>query len=144
MADSSKQASEIVRKAYTDDELQHIYELARFHLENGSVKLAEVLLKGLVEVRPDYAFGWLALSYVRMMERDFDAGLEHARKALKCQPESAEAFLFQITCLLSLDDLNGAGTLLGEIGDRIDNGDLTNPNLVRFYRAQLARYQSAR
>lgn len=140
----AKTSSDIVRKSYGDEEINHIYELARFHLENGAIKLAEPIFKGLVEVRPDFAPGWLGMSYVRLMEGDFDHGLQCAQRAHKAQPESVEALLLQVTCLLSLDDLNGAGTLLGEVGDRVDGGEISQPHILRFYRAQLARYQSSR
>ena len=132
------------RRSYPDEEISHIYELARFHLENGNTKIAEPLIKGLTEVRPDFAPGWLGLACISILNNDFDAGLDAARKARKIKSDAADAILFEITCLLSLDDLNGAGTLLGEVSDMVENHQITNPLHLRFFRAQLARYQTIR
>ncbi len=144
MSVPAKSNFEVSRKSYSDEEIAHIYELARFHLENGAVKAAEAIFKGVCEVRSDFVPGWLGLAYVRIVNQDFDHALECARKACKAKPDSVEALLFQVTCLLSLDDLNGAGTLLGEVGEMIETGEVVSPNLMRFYKGQLARYQSVR
>jgi hypothetical protein len=50
--------------------------------------------------------------------------------------------LFLAMAALALKDLNTAGTYLGEVGDRLEQGAVSNPNVGRLYKMQLARYQN--
>lgn len=129
---------------YSDRGTSNIYALARFFIENGNLKGAEQILKGLTEVAPNYGPGWLALAYVNTMENNLEHALDCADQAIKCNPELKQAILFQATCYLSLRDLSSAGTLLGEYGDLIDNGQISEPNHIRFFRTQIARFQALR
>lgn len=137
-----KAPSEVLKRGYSDDEILHIYELGRLCLENGDVRRAESILSGLTYIAPDFAPAWLGMSYVHIQAKNHDAALQAARQALRLDAESVEAMLFLISCLLTHGDYNSAGTYLGEVADRIDGGSVDRPNLVRFYRAQLARYQN--
>ena len=141
MSDSTGMPEQ-VRGGYSDEELASIYELARIYLENGNLKAAEAILQGLTQVVPDYAPAQLGLCYIHLFSNNHDAGLSAARSAHASAPDSAEALLFLISCLLTSGDYHAAGSYLGEISERVESGMITNPNVVRFFKAQLARYQA--
>lgn len=134
--------SEVLRRGYSDEELSHIYELARLYLEMGNVKSAEIILSGLVEVAPDFAPGWMGMAYIQMLSKNYEAASLAARNALRVVPGSPEALLYLVACLLTLGDFNSAGSFLGEIQEKIDTGVSLPQEVVRFYRMQLARYQN--
>lgn len=134
--------SELVRRGYSEEEVTQIYELARLWLESGEIKKAEIVLSGLTEVAPDFAPGWLALSYVHIQNRNYDSAVSASRSALKVSPDMHEATLYLVACYMTLGDVNAAGTLLGEIGERIEAGMIDDPNVIRVYKLQLARFQS--
>ena len=140
--DSKSAASEILKRGYSDDEIANVYSLARWSLENGDVRRAEVILSGVVEIAPNYAPAWLALSYVHTVNKNSDEALRAAKEAVRISPQMPETLLYLISSLLSTGDYNSAGTYLGEVGDQIEGGSRMEPNLIRFYKAQLARYQS--
>lgn len=133
--------SEVLKRGYTNQEIDDIYELARIFLESGQLRKAEAILIGLSEIAPDFAPAWLGLSYIQMQNRDYEAAIEAARTALQADSGFVESMLYLVACLLIAGDLNSAGTFLGEVGERIDNGEIQNPEIVRFYRIQLARYE---
>ena len=54
--------SEIVKRGYSNEELSHIFALARLHIESGALKAAETVLSGLNEVAPDFSPGWLGMA----------------------------------------------------------------------------------
>ena len=130
------------RRGYSDDELAQIYELGRFSLENGDVRRAESIMFGLNEVAPEFAPGWLGSCTIHTQNKNYDGAVHAARQALRADPESPEAMLYLICCLLTVKDFNAAGSFLGEVGERVDTNAINTPNLLRFYRAQLARYQN--
>lgn len=134
--------SEVLKRGYSDDEVRGIYDLGRFFLENGDLKRAEILFLGLAEVSPEFAPAWLGLAYVRVFNKDWDGVIAAARAGLRIEPRSAEALLFLSAALMTQGDLSAAGTHLGEVGDLIQSGAVEDPIVVKFYRAQLARYQS--
>ena len=134
--------SEVLKRGYSDEELAHLYALARFCLENGDVRRAEAIAFGINEVAPDFAPGWLAACAIHTLNKNNEAALNAARQALRADAESVEAMLFLICGLLGAQDFNAAGSYLGEVGERIEAGLVDNPNLLRFYQAQLARYQN--
>lgn len=134
--------SEVLKRGYSDEEVNCIYELARFFLENGDLRRAEVIFQGLIEVAPDYAPGWLGMAYIQVQNKEWDAAIGAARAALRVEPRSAEALLCLAACLLTQGDFHTAGTYIGEVSDLIENGAVENQSIVRFYKAQLTRYQS--
>jgi len=134
--------SNVLKRGYSDEEIDNIYELARVFLEAGQLKRAEVLFNGITEIIPEYAPAWLGLSYIHIQQKAYDTAAWAARVALQHDPDFIEGMLYLIACLLILGDLNTAGTFLGEVGERIENGTVTHPDLIRFYRIQLARYES--
>jgi tetratricopeptide (TPR) repeat protein len=135
-------ASELLRRSYSEEEVAAVYELGRFCLENGDLRKAESIFVGLTEVAPDFAAAWLGVAYVRVHAKEWDAAIAASRQALRVNPGYAEALLFLSACLLSAQDYNSAGTYLGEFGDLIESGQVENPIALRFYKAQLARYQA--
>lgn len=137
----TKSSSEVLKRAYSEEEVAALYELARLLLENGDHRRAEIILTGITEAAPDFYPAPLAKSYIAIHERDFEKGVTLARQALRLEPESVPAMLFLASALLSTGDYNTSGTYLGEIGERIESGVVDHPNIIRFYRAQLVRYQ---
>ena len=131
----------VARATYADEEVSSIYRLGRFFLENGEVTRAEPLMLGLVEVAPHFAPAWLGVAYVAAMKGELEHALSAARQALKIDGESVEVQLFLIAGLLSAGDYNAAGSYLGEVQEKIDRGEVADPDHVRFYQGQLARYQ---
>lgn len=134
--------SEVLKRGYSDEELGHIYELARLMLENGDVHKAEGILHGINQIAPDYAAAWLGMTYVHFVNNNTESAVLAARLALKADPSMSQALLALIAGLMSLGDYNSAGTHLGEVGEKIESGVVDDPRVIRFYRAQLARYQS--
>ena len=134
--------SEIIKRGYSDQEIANIYELARFCLETGDIRRAEAICGGLVEIAPDFSPAWLALAYCHIFGRSNEAALQAARQAHKVDEESVVAELFLIACLMTTGDFNSAGTHLGEVGEKIDNGLVDDPGAIRFYQMQLARFQN--
>jgi Tfp pilus assembly protein PilF len=130
------------RKGYSEEEIECIYRLAYAGLENGNLKQAELIALGLIEVAPSFIPGWLALAYVRGQDGNFAGAQAASEQALRIDGESIEAMLFLVSYLLTNGDLQSAGTYLGEVADRIDNNQLTDPTLIRFFRAQMLRYQT--
>ena len=133
---------DVAKHGYSEDEINQLYEFGRFMLENGQYKRAEAIFNGLTEVVPGFAPGWLGAAYLQIIAKDYDAATVSARHAVRTDPQLVEATLYLIVCLLTGGDLNGAGTLLGEIGEKVDSGAIDNPNCIRLFKAQLARYQS--
>lgn len=133
---------EPARGGYTEEEILSIYELGRLSLENGNILSAEVIMHGLNEVAPDFPAAWLATSYINIQHKDYDSAIYAAKQALRIAPEFTEAVLFLSACLMTTGDYNSAGTYLGEVGEKIDTGSIDNPSIIRFYKAQLARYQN--
>lgn len=130
------------RKGYSLEEIDTIYELGRLYLKSGQIKAAENIMQGLIHIVPDYAPGWLGLSYIHGINHDHDAALFAARQAVRIDADSVEAQLFLIACLLTVGDYNTAGTYLGELNDRIESGTIDTPAFIRFFRTQLIRYQA--
>ena len=140
--DRDRLGSEIVKRGYSDEEIANIYELARFSLENGDLRRAEIIASGLVEVAPEYAPAWLVMSYIHIQNKAYDSAVQAARQALRVDAQSVEATLYLTACLMTTGDFNSAGTYLGEVGEKIESGAVGDPNLLRFFRMQLARFQS--
>lgn len=133
---------ELSKHGYSEDELNQIYELGRFLLENGQHKRAEAIFNGLNEVVPEFAPAWLGAAYLQIVNANYDAAIHSARQALRAEPQMIEAMLYLIVCLATSGDFNAAGTYLGEVGEKIDSGAADDPKLIRVFKAQLARYQS--
>ncbi len=133
-------ASEGHRSSYSKEELVDMYALTKMFLETGQIKRAEVIAQGLTAIAPEFVPGWLALSVVSATQGNIEAALEAARKALKSQPDSAAAMMLIVTTAMTLGDVSTAGTYLGEVKEMIDQGAISDPNLLRLYRMQMARY----
>lgn len=134
--------SDLQRSGYSEDEILNIHALGCALLENGTLKQAEIVFHGLTEVLPDFVPAWLGLSYVRGQEGNYEGAQSAAEQALRCDAESAEAMLYLISFMLTTGDLQSAGTYLGEIADRIESNEVQDPALIRFFRAQMVRYQN--
>ena len=135
-------SSEVIKRGYSDEEIAHLYELARFSLETGETRRAELIATGLVEVAPEFEPGWLCLATVHLHGRAYEAAIGAAKQAHQLNPDSVVALLLLVTASLATGDYNSAGTFLGEVGERIDAGAVEDQNALRFYRAQLARFQA--
>ena len=139
----TRSPSEVIKRGYTDEEILHIYELARVFLESGQLKRAEAIFTGLTEIAPEFAPAWLGLSYIHIQNKAYETATWAARTALQNDAEFIEAMLYLVACLLFAGDFNTAGTFLGEVGERIESGSVDNPDVVRFYQMQLARYENS-
>ena len=113
------------RSHYSREEIVDIYALGKLWIESGQLKRAEILFHGLNAVAPDFAPGWLGSSLVQGTLGNFDGARQAAQRALKLEPESAEAMVYVAVTSLALGDLGAAGTLLGEVGELIDSRKVT-------------------
>ena len=138
-----RKLSDLLKRGYSDDELSHIYELGRFHLENGELVRAEIIMNGLVAVAPEFIPAWLALTYIELMNDNIENALNYAKQSHKIDPNNIMAGLFLVTVLIGIDDVATAGTYLGEVGDLIESQRETDLSIIRFYRAQLARFKNS-
>ena len=132
------------RANYSKEELVDIYALAKMFLETGQVKRAEIIAQGLIGVAPEFVPGWLCMSVVAATLGAVDVSLEAARKALKLQPDSAPAMMLIATTAMTLGDAGTAGTYLGEVKEMIEQGRVADPNLLRLFKMQMARYAQGR
>ena len=96
--------AEILRRGYLEEEIKHLYGLARFWLETGDLRGGEIICEGLTAVAPDFAPAWLGLAYVRMAGGDVEKAAEQSNRALAAAPDSVEAMLFLTCCLLAQAD----------------------------------------
>ena len=133
---------ELRRKGYALEEIDTIFELGKLYLKSGNIKAAENIMQGLISVMPDYLPAWLGLSYIHAINNDHDAALFAARQAVRIDANSSLAQLYLVSALLTVGDYNSAGTYLGELNDKIENGLIDNSFEIRFYKTQLLRYQS--
>ena len=132
------------RANYSKEELSDIYALAKMWLETGQIKRAEVAVKGLTTVAPEFMPGWLARCVVESSLGNVESALQAARRALKLQPESATAMMLIVTASLTIGDISTAGTYLGEVGELVEQGKIAEPNLIRLFKMQMARYTQGR
>lgn len=135
-------ATSLLKRGYTDDEIDQIYELGRLSLANGNLRTAEGIFEGLTQVAPDYSPAWLGLAYVGIYRGNIDSAVFASRQALRIDPHFPEALLYLASCLMSSGDYNSAGTHLGEVAEQIESGQIDDPSVQRFYRIQLARFQN--
>ncbi len=135
-------SSEVLKRGYSDEEIAHIYELARFSIEIGEFRRGELIASGLVEVAPEFAPAWLCVAFVHLHNRAYDQAIQAAQHALKVDSGSEAALLYLVSGYLGAEDYNSAGTHLGELGELFESGGLDDPHALRFYRALLARYQN--
>jgi len=137
----NRRPSQVLKRGYSEEEIDSIYELGRLFLENGNSRRAEVIMTGLTEVAPEFSPAWLAASVMQVQKGNIDEAISFAERALQVQPDSSEAMLILSACLLTTGDFNTAGTYLGEVGEKIESGAVENSYIKRFYQAQLVRYQ---
>lgn len=133
-------AADSARTSYSKEEQLDIYALAKMCLETGHTRRAEVILKGLTTVVPDFLPGWLALSVAHSGLGNIEDAHHAARRALKLQEGSAPAMILLVTTALALGDQSTAGTYLGELQELIDQGRVSDPNIVRLFKMQMVRY----
>ena len=133
-----------MRSSYSKEELVDMYALAKMSLESGQIRRAEVITQGLTSVAPDFLPGWLALSVVSATLGNIEQSLEAARKALKIQPDSAAAMMLIVTTAITLGDVSTAGTYLGEVKEMVEQGRISDPNILRLFKMQMVRYSQGK
>jgi hypothetical protein len=133
---------QLPRRGYSDEEIVDIFQLGRSWLETGHYRRAEAIMSGLNDVAPQFAPAWLGSAFLKSAAGSYDAALRAAKIALQCEPESVEAMLYVATLALTLADFSTAGTYLGEVGERIEQGKIASAHVPRLYKMQLARYQA--
>lgn len=134
----ARKPSELLKRGYSEEEIVALYELGRFLIESGDLFRAEVVLKGLTVVAPDNIWPKTALSYIALMQKNFDVALTRADDALKLNPHQAEALLYKSTALLELGELSEAGMHLGELQD---NENALSQQSKRLLKILLARFE---
>lgn len=127
--------------SYSEEELDLLYSLGVFYLEAGHYRSAEMVFQGLTAIAPSFADSWLAASATFFMLGNFDQAKRHAHQAMRLNPHDVQVQLLYVTILLSQNELSEAGTLLGEIKEQIDTRVIQNPDQIRYFRAQLARFE---
>jgi len=142
VAGRERKLSEVLKRGYSDVELSHIYELGRFHLENGELKKSEIIMNGIIAVAPEFVPAWQALTYIELSNRNLEQALNFAKQAYGLDPNQSLSGLMLVTTLLSLGDVATAGAYLGEVGEVIESTKGGDTNLLRFYKAQLARFRN--
>jgi Flp pilus assembly protein TadD len=133
-------ASDALRAVYSKEEQLDIYALAKMSLETGQCKRAEVILKGLTTVVPEFLPAWLALSVAQASLGNIEGANDSARYALKLQPDSPGAMILIVATSLTMGDQSTAGTYLGELKELIEQGIVSDPNLIRLFKMQMVRY----
>jgi predicted Zn-dependent protease len=133
--------SQLLKRGYSAEEIKNLYELARQFLHIGQIRKAETLFSGITEIAPDFVYAWLGLSYVHICNKQLNEAIFSARQVLRIEPANIEALLYLSACLLTTGDHGAAGTYLGELKERIEQGSITKPEHIRFFKAQLVRYQ---
>jgi tetratricopeptide (TPR) repeat protein len=142
MSPRERKMSEVLKRGYSDDELSHLYELGRFFLEAGKFPKAQKIFSGIVAIAPDHLPSYLGLTNIAISNQNFDQARQYAETARRLDPSSPLAAMFLATVMFALNDLTTVGSLLGEVGDALE-GDLNaDLSLTRFYKMQLARFQS--
>lgn len=140
---SGKKFSEVIKRGYSDEELGHIYELGKLHFENGNLTRGAIIMRGILSVAPEFVPALLSMVYVNLQRGNKEEALKAAREAYRINQDSVIVQLFLIAALLSAGDIASAGTHLGEVGELIEQGNVEDVNVVRFYRAQVVRYRSS-
>ena len=131
-----------VRRAYSEDEITQIYELARLMIESGQLKKAEAIFNGVNEVAPDFCPGWLGSCYLHFLKEDYESATSCAKRAHESDSDNVEAMLYLVICYLATGDKHAAGTYLGEINERAEQGRVESSDAMRLFKMQLARFQS--
>lgn len=142
METSTRGKSDVSKRGYSTSEVADIYRLGKLFLETGQLKRAEGLFAGLNEVAPTFAPAWLGTAYIRSQRGEYDEALAATKSALKAQSDMTEAMLYLVALSLTVGDLSTAGTYLGEVREAIESGTVSNQHASRFFRMQLARYQT--
>jgi hypothetical protein len=142
MQPPARTSNQLPRRTYSEEEILDIFALGRMWLETGQHRRAEAIMLGLNEVAPEFCPAWLGTAFLRGCVGDYEGALRAAKNALRSDSESVEAMLYIATLALTMGDSSTAGTYLGEVGDRIEQGRTPSPHIPRFFRMQLARYQS--
>jgi len=129
-------------RVYSEQEVQLLYELGRLFLENGELRKAELVFKGLVSVDATFTAAWLGLAYLYHYSSQIDEGIAAAKKVVQLDPGSVEGSLFLVIFLYSSGEISAAGAILGEIREKVESGLVKDPNILRIYRSQLERFSS--
>ena len=141
-SEQKRTLSTALKRGYSENELAHMYELARFLLETGGIEDGTVILKGINAVAPNYVPALLALCHVHVISKNHTKALQLASRAVELEPESVDARLFLISAHLLVRDLQTAGTMLGEVGEAIESGINISSAALRLYRAHRARFET--
>ena len=133
--------SQILKQGYSEEEIELIYSLGRNYLDLHFYNQAEKIFNGLVKINPDFFDAWTALSIVSFLKGNIDQAYNHAKQASRINSNSIEIQLLFVTILLSQRDYSTAGTYLGEIQELIDSGRIHNQDQIRYFKAQMLRFE---
>lgn len=136
-----KNHSGILKNGYTQEEMELLYSLGKTYIDITSYNSAEKIFNGLITIDPDHVSSWIALSVINFIRGDLDASYSQAKQALRINSNLAEAQLVLITVLLSQSDYTTAGAYLGEVKELVDSKRIQKQDLVRYFKAQLLRFE---
>ena len=134
---------EDIKKKYSKEELDAIYSLGLAFIENGDLIKARNIFEGLISVDNTFLPGFQGMIYLEIEAGNFSDSVRLCQKALELNPNSYEVMLMYVASLISLEDFNKAGTYLGEIADAIEDSQIDDYDIIRFYKSQIIRYKNA-
>lgn len=135
-------SSDLYVRQYTEEEVTSIYELARLSFETGNYRRAEIICRGLVAVAHEFVPSHLLLAIVLSFSKNYEHALSYTQDVLRMDSGNLQAQLLSASLYLCLANYNMAGTVLGEISERIRQGVEITPTLKRFFEIQLARFEA--
>ncbi|RME61487.1 MAG: hypothetical protein D6780_01610 [Candidatus Dadabacteria bacterium] len=137
-----KATSSSIKKGYSEKELQLLYELGKLFLETGQLSKAEVIFTGICEVAPLMEWAQMGLAIIYILQGEYELALKRTELVQKISPNNLNAMLLQAIIYLCREDYPRAGTILGEINEKLQEGLELEPPAQRIYKMQLARYHS--
>lgn len=141
-----RKPSEILKRGYSNKEVEDIYSLGKLFIVNASFEKAIKIYRGLSLLAPDFIPAHLALAYCLLAESEGQHSvLKKAslvtKQALRIDPRNQSALILHVAILLSLNDYKSAGSYLGELDEQSQKLEDNSSELYRIYKSQLARFK---
>lgn len=141
-----RRPSEVLRRGYSNEEIENIYALGRAYIISAKFGSAEKLFKGLSILAPDYVYGHLGLAYCQLLKAGGNQELLKkvlltTKQALRIDPRNQHALIFHIIILLSISEFKSAGSYLGELGEQVESGKSLDADVQKFFNSQKLRFK---
>jgi len=88
--------------AASEEKLDLIYALARFHTAQGNQEAADELIERATKERPDEARPFMILSAYRDRQGDLEGALEAAKQAVAAEPDNQDALLREAEVVIEI------------------------------------------